>query len=534
MKSIKLTLVLLALSIGSQSCSDFLEKPPLGKETDQTFFKDADNAVLAVNAIYDAVSWDENGITGGGHVYEYIYGDILSDDAAKGSTPGDSPATRRMERWEMASNEGPVGGTWANMYASVYRANQVITYITPAPISEELKKRLLGEAHFLRAFCYLNMVIKVGGLPIVETSLDRTQWGSIKRATIADTYKFIESDLKKAIDALPQSYDAANVGRATQGAARSFLARAYMYQLGTDNTNAHTWQEVYELTSAVIGSNKYSLEPNYAKIFNLDGENGPESIFEIQFVSNNVGSGPPKAGTTSTVYQGNRSTYGWGFNNPTVDFVNSFEARDPRLAVTVYKDGDICVGEQQRIDPSQNETGYLNRKGFLEPSARPSNIKDSPQNIIKFRYADILLMQAEAAYYIGKEAEARSLVNTIRQRARNSTRPKGSTAVGATNYVPYEDLTGVLPDIASTVTGKALLDVIWRERRSELGMESLRYYDMVRTGRYLDATLKEDPTGQVKTNATRRSLTGFVNPIPLLPLPMDEARDWKLDQNSGY
>src|SRR6186713_3047472 len=104
---------MLMLALLSQACGDFLEKEPLGQESDQTFFNDAGNAALAVNAIYDAVSWDENGITGGGHNYEYITGDILSDDAAKGSTSGDFMAIKYYERWQAQANDFLVGATWA-------------------------------------------------------------------------------------------------------------------------------------------------------------------------------------------------------------------------------------------------------------------------------------------------------------------------------------------------------------------------------------------------------------------------------------
>jgi hypothetical protein len=143
-------------------------------------------------------------------------------------------------------------------------------------------------------------------------------------------------------------------------------------------------------------------------------------------------------------------------------------------------------------------------------------------------------MKAEAAYYQGLEAEAKALVNTIRQRARTSTKPKGSTAVGATNYEAYDDLTGVLPDITST--GTDLLNDIWNERRHELAMESLRYYDLVRTGRYYDATLQEDPTGATKDRAIARSIQGqgVDHTVPFLGIPATEVASWSLEQNKGW
>ena len=536
MKFVKHIIPIVLLSVVGQGCQDFLEKEPLGVETDKTFYNDPVNAVLSVNAIYDAISWDAGGILNGGNNFEWMYGDILSDDAAKGSTPGDYLELRQMERWETLSNAPIPQATWNNMFAAIYRANQVIQYLPTSSISEDLKNRLLGEAYFLRGYSYHNLVIKFGGVPLFEEPVQNSAWGQVSRASIAETHAFIEADFKRAIDMLPErnGYATDDLGRATKGAARAFLARDYMFEIGTDNTNGKTWQEVYDLTNAIIASNQYRLDPNYARLFEPEGENGPESIFEIQFFDNNVGWGPAKAGTTNSVIQGNRSTWGWGFNNPTQNLVNEFEANDPRLPVTVYKDGDIVVGEKQAINGGENETGYLNRKAFVDPATRPSETQNSPKNIILFRYADVLLMQAEAAAHLGNAAEAVNLVNQVRQRARTSTKPKGSTAVGATDYQPYENTAGVLPDLSPSLAGQELLNAIYHERRVELGMESRRFYDLVRTGRYFDALLKKDPSGVSRTNAERHSIQGSENLIPVITIPLNESQSWGLAQNPGY
>ncbi|WP_181885106.1 RagB/SusD family nutrient uptake outer membrane protein [Pontibacter diazotrophicus] len=534
MRFIKNILPILALAFASQACEDFLDKEPLGVETDRTFYENAGNAELAVNGIYDAVSWDAGGVIGSGNTFEWMYGDILSDDARKGSTSGDYIEIKQMERWETLTNAPIQSSTWNNMFTAIHRANQVLSYLPTSSIDEELKARLLGEAHFLRGYSYFNLVIKFGGLPLMEEPTAPAEWGQLQRASIAETYAFIENDLQQAIEMLPQrsEYAAADLGRATQGAARAFLARAYMYQIGTDNSNGVTWQDVYNQTEAIINSGEYSLFSNYAGLFEIENENNVESIFEIQFSEAATGWGPPKTGSANSVIQNNRSTWGWGFNNPTLDFVGEFEERDPRLPVSVYSDGDIVAGELQEIDyPGQNETGYLNRKAFVEPGFRPSDAQNSPKNIIKFRYADVLLMHAEAAYHLGNESEARELVNQVRQRARNSTRPKGSTEVGATGYVPYQNLSGVLPDV--TASGQELLQAIWHERRVELGMEALRYYDLVRTGRYLNA-LEQKYSAQARSNAERHLVQGTDNPFPVLPIPINEAQAWGIQQNPGY
>lgn len=534
MKATKYTIGLFLAAAIAQGCSDFLEKEPLGVQTEQVFYNDETNAVLAINSIYDAAAWDEGG-KNSGHNYEWMWGDLLSDDAKKGSTPGDYVALKELEEWRIRNSFGESSSLWNNSFAGIFRANQAILNLGKSSIDEELKTRLLGEAHFLRAYFYFNLVTKFGGLPLMKEPLPPSQWGQVSRSPIAEVYDLIEKDLDEAIARLPEKsqYAPADLGRATKGAAKAYKARAIMYQIGTVNAMGHDWQDVLALTNDIIASGEYRLAPNYATIFENEGENGPESIFEIQFVESSGGYGPVKTGTTNNVFQSNRSTWGWGFNNPTQDLVDEFEDNDPRLAGTVYADGDIVQGEAQVIDPAQNETGYLNRKAALEPGLRPSDSKDSPANIRKFRYADILLMNAEAAFHTGNESQARVRVNEVRERARNSTYPKGTTE-GSLAYEPYDSdvIQNRLPPI--TATGASLLQAIYHERRVELAMEGLRYYDLVRTGRYIDAL--EDKYGSAVANdcLARSVQDGTVNPVPVMPIPLNESQSWNLQQNPGY
>jgi hypothetical protein len=299
-----------------------------------------------------------------------------------------------------------------------------------------------------------------------------------------------------------------------------------MYQLGTVNGNNHTWQEVYDLTSTIMASGQYSLLPNYATIHQEIGENSSESIFEIQFATSNEGYGPIMVGTTNNIFQNNRKTFGYGFNNPTQSLVNEFEPNDPRLEATIIKDGDVVLGIRQTIDRTENATGYLNRKAAI---LAPNNNASGPQNIRKMRYADILLMKAEAAAQTNRGAEAVALVNQVRQRARTSTRPPGTT-VGSLAYEPANTPAGTLPDLAPGLSGQALLNAIWHERRVEFGEESLRLWDLIRTGRYM-ASLPADVRARALSHvATETS----VNPTPLVPISLEDAQTWKLPQNPGY
>ncbi|OUJ70398.1 RagB/SusD family nutrient uptake outer membrane protein [Hymenobacter crusticola] len=514
------------------SCQSFLDKEPLGAVTQAVLFNDPTNATQAVNGIYDVASWDQGPKFGVGdyvgQTYEWMFGDVMTDDAEKGSTPSDFTALTELKTWTMTPANSPVNTLWVHSFTGIARANTVINNIDAGTIDPALKSRLKGEALFLRAYFYFNLVKSFGGVPLFEQSVLPTNTANVKRSTIAETYAFLEKDLKAAATLLPEKsgYSSANVGRATKGAANGYLARAIMYQLGTDNGNNHTWQEVYDLTSTVISSNEYSLLANYAAIHQEIGENSSESLFEIQFATSNEGYGPIMTGTTNNVFQNNRKTFGYGFNNPTQNLVNEFEANDPRLPITIIKDGDVVLGVLNRIDLSENATGYLNRKvAILPPAVNQSGL----QNIRKLRYADILLMKAEAAAQTNRSGEAVALVNQVRQRARAATQPPGTT-VGSTAYAAANTPAGTLPNLATGLSGQALLNAIWHERRVEFAEESLRFWDLVRTGRYFSVL----PANVAARARTRSITTGVVNPMPLLPIPLQDAQTWGVTQNPGY
>ena len=516
------------------SCSNFLDKEPLGVVTQDNLFKDPVNAMQTINGVYDVISWDQGPKWGDPsgqyitHMYEWMWGDILSNDAEKGSTPSDFLPVQELKEWTLTPSHGPVGALWTHNFTGVARANTVINNIDAGTIPDDMKQRLKGEALFLRAYFYFYLVRTVGGVPLFENVVLPGDAANVQRSSIAETYAFIEKDLKAAIELLPEKskLSAAELGRATKGAARGYLARAIMYQIGTVNAANHTWQDVYDLTSTLITSGEYSLGANYAALLQDEQEDGPESLFEIEFLQSAQGYGPIKTGTTSNVFQNNRKTFGYGFNNPTQNLYNEFEANDPRRLVTFIKDGDVVLGIKNTIDSTENATGYLSRKVAI---LLPINNQSAGQNSRKIRYADILLMKAEAAAYLGKSAEAVMLVNQVRARARMSTKPKGTTE-GALTYEPANTPAGALPDLSGSLTGPALLDAIYHERRVELAMESLHYWDMVRTGRYfpvLPAATRANAQKHVTTETS-------VNPMPLLPIPVAESVTWGLQQNPGY
>ena len=539
MRIINKTLIIMFIGLLATSCNEFLEEEPLVAPTEASFFDDELNAVAAINACYDPLTWGQSGLTlplGFAHGYEWIVGDVLSDDAVKGSTTSDLAGITELEEWRADASNANIATLWYNPFAGIYRTNIVINNIEEGTIPQELKDRLMGEAKFLRAYYYFLQVRIFGGVPLFTTPIspDDIEAREFSRASIGEAYALINQDLKDAIELLPEKsgYLPEDIGRATKGAARAYLARAYMYQIGMINDHGITWDDVYEQTSSIIASGEYGLAPNYATIFEMEGENGVGSIFEVQAISIGQSGWAEGAGTIETVFQNPFGTFGYGFNNPTQDLFDEFNEGDPRREMTLYSEGDLAHGlDIDILAGGRNATGYLHRKVILDPEFQPSNAQESPQNIRKFRYSDILLMQAEAEYYRGNEPNARSLVNEVRERARNSTYPKGYTSTNPGGYEPYPDAN--VPDIGSNVSGQALLEAIWHERRIEFGMETIRYYDLIRTGRYL-SSLEETFGPEVRNNAESHSIMTGVNPVPLLPIPTVDVTAWGIEQNPGY
>ena len=276
---------------------------------------------------------------------------------------------------------------------------------------------------------------------------------------------------------------------------------------------------------ASYNSGTYSLAPNYATLFEDEMENGVESIFEIQYLDNGATSydGATATGSYADQLQNPRSTWGWGYNSPSLSLINSFEDGDPRLKCTVLRDGDILYGQKLTIDATVDPAGILNRKAASAKQA--SSISNGARNHRKMRYSDVLLMNAEAAYYLGLNTEAIDNLNLIRAKA--STLPKGYKIGDANAYesanVPN---TSLQPHVG--LSGQQLLDAIWKERRTELGMESLRFWDLVRTNRYLSNI----PTS-VQSNCNSHSIIFGSNKIPLFPIPQEDIQ-FGLQQNPGY
>lgn len=396
----------LLLALGLAGCD--LSTEPKGELTTETFFETPEQAIQATNATYSILrQWEV-------HVFMFIgMTDIASDDATKGSIPGDAGFLEEMDDLTFNADNPSFGTTWDGYYEGVLRANVALQGIPTVEMDPELQARLIGENKFLRAYFYFFLVRAYGGVPIITEPLQPDEFTQ-PRGTAEEVYNLIEQDLLDAIEVLPASYGGADIGRATSGAAHALLAHAYLYQ--------GEYASALQHAEAAINSGMYGLFPDYETLFSPTGENSSEAVFEVQSAVNPGSGCQPWQGCSNTQYaevQGVRGTpnLGWGFNTPSDALEVSYEPGDPRLQATflypweMLPDGSARVVHLNTAMPNPR----FNQKVFVSPD-NPGGSFNAGTNIRLIRYADVLLVAAEAAYQSG--GNAANYLNMVRQRAR--------------------------------------------------------------------------------------------------------------------
>jgi tetratricopeptide (TPR) repeat protein len=468
MKTIAKILFAICLFLAS-SCSDFLEEELVGSHSNATFYKTETHALLAVNGIYNIISFisTDNSL--------WVFGDVVSDDAIKGGLAGDQSDIQFLEEFNYSRNNGFLEKIWRHYYEGISRANYLLYYGQDIDMDPALKNRILGEAKFLRAYLYFNLVNIFGEIPLkTNPPLNEGEINKPKSPVTA-IYDQIEKDLTEAAAVLDVSYSGADVGRATKGAAWGLLAKAHLYQ--------EEWEAVLEAIEAVEALGIYSLEPVYRNNFLDSTQNNSESIFEIQHLSGQS----PKLGSHLNQWLGPFVYNGYGFDVPTQDFIDEFELTpegvpDPRLDYTVAREGQPWI-DGKPFDPSWSPTGYLQKK-HEHPKSEEPIIGDASLNYVYLRYADILLMKAEALNELNRTSEALIPLNEVRRRARESYL-YDQNLPGA-GEIPE----GLLPEVSGSQ--QEVREAIRHERRVELGMEFHRFFDLMRWGQQVAEEALDD------------------------------------------
>lgn len=471
----KIFIISVAIILLMPGCKkDFLDIPLEGQTEAPAFFQTQEDAIKAVSAIYIFLrGWENSAFP-----YQYLFG-VPGDDVEKGSNPGDAAFINSFNNFTFTESDDGINGYWAGQWQAIGRTNQVITNVPNINMDATLKNRLVAEAKMLRAYFYFNLVRIYGGVPILNGLQENY---NLPRNTAEEVYTFIATDLTEASDVLPQTYPATDLGRVTKGGALGLLSKVYLYQ--------KNWQKAYDVSNQVIALG-YNLDPDFNHLFRVAGEFGPESVFEV-----NCDCKPGFGGSQYAEVQGVRDQFGWGFFVPTTALENAFEAGDIRKELTILRQGEITP-EGDLIQKGDPEAGNVwNQKIYVPKSVNNNTCGyGSVQNIRILRFAEILLINAEAANELGNNAAATTQLNKVRNRA-------------------------ALANTTAT-TQAALRTAIWHERRVELAMEGDRFVDLVRTGQA--ATV----LGPLGFQAGKNELF----PIPLLAINQSNG---VLTQNPGY
>ncbi|WP_223648644.1 RagB/SusD family nutrient uptake outer membrane protein [Hymenobacter psoromatis] len=462
------------LLLAAAGCKNFLEQPVLGQYAAGQFFTSDTNAILAVNAAYVPLSFRDASSN-----VLWVLGDLASDDALKGSNPGDQADFQSVQDFNTTPINAAVEAQWKRDYDGVFKCNVVLDGLpaTNTSVSPVVLAQAVGQAQFLRAWYYFQLTTIYGDIPLhltVETP-EALQSPVVPQAQI---FAQVEADCQAAAAALPPTWTGTDVGRATKGAALALLAKTYLYE--------KKWVMAAQTAQQVDGLG-YKLLPVFADNFRAATKNNTEAVFAVQHTSNLS----PGQGNSLNQWFAPRVQNGYGFYYPTPSLAASFEQSpagvvDPRLDYTLGRKGQDFFGVP--FDTTWTTTGYLSKKHLQPLTEVPAATKgDGNLNFQAIRYAEVLLIEAEALNEAGNGAAALAPLNQVRKRARESYL-YDATLPGAGTVPP-----GLLPDITTTDQSQ-LRDLIRQERRVELATEFQRFFDIIRYGQaYATQALRGKP-----------------------------------------
>jgi hypothetical protein len=477
MKPNRLLIGLLGLTLSG--CQEqFLDLAPISQANTSSFFRTQSDMLNALSGAYAALQF------GGQYGQYYVFAEIPSDD----TTPvlsGSVTDQDEFDKFYLRTTNPFLATRWTDGYRGISRCNTILDRIGAVQMDEALKARITGETKFLRALMYFNLVRVYGDVPLVLTEItDPLQGYTYGRAPVAEVYAQIIKDLTDAEAVLPPSYTGLNVGRATRGAAKGLLGKVYL----TRRQYADAATKLRE----VIDAGTYDLLPNYADLFRPANKNSRESLFEVQYKKGAIGEGSNFGNTYAPENSGNAVIQfgGGGNNRPTADLVNAYEAGDPRRNASLAT--SYVNAQGVRID-------YNYIRKYLDA---PVTNGDAEDNWYVLRYADILLLYAEALNESGQTAQALPYLNQVRQRAQLAPR---------------------------TGLGQAELRLaLEQERRVELAFEGHRWFDLVRTGRAIPVLNAKAASIGIQTPLTENNL---VFPVPQSQIDINPER---ITQNRGY
>ena len=480
MKKINIYLIATFL-LAITACEKELEIKPHEIYYDN-FYQSKEDALNAVNAVYDVLAYvDQYSST------LWLIQDIASDDCNARATLND-PNLHEFNKYNLNATNIYLAAVWEASYLGISRANIVLDRVPPIDMDSTLNKRILGEASFLRAIFYFNLVRMFGDVPLalepLSPEMNDDELYPFREET-SKVYEKIIADLEMASKSLPEYYTSDNKGRATKGAALAMLANVHLH-IGN-------WSLAADFAQQTINLGVYQLWPDYADNFKEVNKNGMESVFEVQFYRNDVSQNSQMVISGLPSIQGVFPA-GVEIMLPTEDLLNSFEEGDYRYEVTFF--------DHYWFDTFEPHIW----KYWDQEAYEPDETSESGADFWVMRYSEVLLILAEALNEAngGPTQEAYDAINQVRERARNGQ-------------------TGVLPDL-SGLNQNEFRKAVLTERRHEFVNEGKRWFDLVRTG-HLVEYVKE-------AKGDKANPQEFNN---LFPIPQRERNNNpNLTQNTGY
>ncbi|HTN39142.1 MAG TPA: RagB/SusD family nutrient uptake outer membrane protein [Arachidicoccus sp.] len=510
------------------SCSkSFLERTPINKKVESDFYKTPDDAFQALVSVYSMLD-----VSGYGNII--LTSEVASDDCFGGGGTGDN-GLMQWDRFQSFNDHN--SDAWAKYYKGIFRANQFLQKVQEVDFGTEtgLKQQYIGEAKFLRAYFYFDMVRMFGHVPLLTAPIEGDNY-AIPQAPADSVYALISSDLQAAITALTptavpySSIKSADYGRATKWAAEALLGRAFLYYTGYYNKaslpDGFTKAKAITAIDDVIENSGYGLVSKFANLWrgaslaNFAGQNNKEAVFAIQYSSQGLGSWDLQNGNRFQVMIGIRNQIldpyykGWGMGTVNPALWNEYSAGDTRREASIISiAGEGLESKFVKADQAQY-TGYYWKKytpvgGASRPDANGGDFQiDNFDNYVVIRFADVLLMGAELNL-ADHLAKAQQYLNQVRDRAFAGDQSKRVTLVAG-------------------ATGE---QTIMEERRLELALEGQRYWDLLRQGIPKAKAAIDNTVGGADFNIQFNQATRGLFEIPQTQIGLSNG---SLIQNAGY
>jgi hypothetical protein len=469
------------------SCSDLLEEKPTSFVSPTNFYRNASDANIALTGVYDMLHSVYNSNVG----FAILWGDHGTDLMTH--RPG-HPALTGSASYTLTSQYTQLNNLWVNTYELINRANSVIDRVPAIEMDETEKNRIIGEALFLRAHMYFNLVMAWGDVPLVVEETTSLENLDVSRTPSTEVYDQIIEDLIQAEGLLPNT---AGNERATAGAAKALLGKVYLQMSGNPLNDVSKLPLASAKLKEVMDDNVYMLLDDYSEVFALDNEDNNEIMFAVQYAA-----GIQQGGSLTRIYGPFGSFVNGGaidFHRINTEFANSFDTIDTRLAQNVAK-----------INVNTGNAAAWRPWKWIKPLPVTYGEGDGPQDFPLLRFADVLLMYAEAQNAInnGPNQEAYNAINMIRNRAG-------------------------LDDLTTGLSQEEFLDALLQERAWELCYEGHRRADLIRNGKLLEKVQAiPSDTQQYGNYVAAQNIREFhlLWPIPLREIDLNP----NLEQNPNY